>query len=42
MNHDRLNNLAIISIENNVTETINYDEKIDEFASMKARKRALN
>lgn len=42
MNQDRLNSLAIVSIENDVAESIDYDVIIDEFASMKARKRKLN
>lgn len=42
MNQDRLNSLAIVSIENDVAESIDYDVIIDEFASMKARKIKLN
>lgn len=39
---NRLNHLAIVSIENETAKSINYDDIIDEFASMKARKRRLN
>lgn len=41
MNDDRLSDLSIISIEKEVAETISYDEIIDEFANMKARKKQL-
>jgi len=35
---ERLSNLSIISIEYNIVKNINYDDVIDEFAEMKARK----
>lgn len=42
MHQDRLNNLAIISIENNVAKSIDYNDVIEEFAASKARKGKLN
>lgn len=41
MNQDRLNSLAIISIESDIAKSIDYDDIIDEFATQKARKRDL-
>lgn len=41
MNQDRLNSLAIISIESDIAKCIDYDDIIDEFATQKARKRDL-
>lgn len=38
MSQERLNGLAIISIEHEVASSIQYDEVIDEFAAAKARK----
>lgn len=38
MSQDRLSNLAILSIENKVATSINYDHIINEFAEAKARK----
>jgi len=38
MSQDRLCDLALMSIERNKTEKIDFDDIIDEFASMKARK----
>ncbi|XP_055307958.1 zinc finger MYM-type protein 1-like, partial [Sitodiplosis mosellana] len=38
MLQERLSNLAIISIEQDVAKTLNYDQIIDEFAHLKARK----
>jgi hAT family C-terminal dimerisation region len=35
---ERLSGLAIISIENNITETLSYERIVNEFASCKARK----
>lgn len=35
---ERLSNLSIISIEYNIVKNINYDDVINEFAEMKARK----
>lgn len=42
MNEDRLNSLAIVSIENEVARSIDYEDTIDQFASLKARKRKFN
>lgn len=39
---DRLSNLAIISIEYNIAKDINYDDIINDFAQMKARRVQLN
>ncbi|XP_065658769.1 uncharacterized protein LOC136083295 [Hydra vulgaris] len=39
---ERLSSLAIISIENEVANNIDFDDVISEFASRKARKVALN
>ncbi|XP_065654677.1 zinc finger MYM-type protein 1-like [Hydra vulgaris] len=39
---ERLSSLAIISIENEVANNIDFDDVISEFASKKARKVALN
>lgn len=38
MGQERLNSLAIISIENEIAKSIQYDEIIDDFANAKARK----
>lgn len=38
MLQERLSNLAIISIEKDVAKSLNYDDIIDEFALLKARK----
>ena len=38
MGQERLSNLSIISIEQNIAHQLNYDSIIDEFASMKSRK----
>ena len=42
MNQDRLNSLAIISIENDVAKSIYYNDIIEEFAALKARKRKFH
>lgn len=39
MGQERLSELAIISIENNIASSINYDDIIDDFATAKARKK---
>lgn len=39
MSQSRLSNLAILSIERQVAKTINYNEVIDKFASLKARRK---
>ena len=41
MTEDRLNNLAIISIENNVVANLNLEAAIEKFADMKARKKSF-
>lgn len=38
MSQERLSNLAILSIEQEKASKINFDEIIDNFASMKTRK----
>ena len=38
MSQERLNDLAILSIENELARQANFDELIDTFASRKARK----
>jgi len=38
MNQDRLSNLAILSIENEVAASLDYNDIIAEFAAIKARK----
>ena len=42
MGQERLSSLAIISIENEVANNIDFDDVISEFASRKARKVTLN
>ena len=42
MGQERLTSLAIISIENEVANNIDFDDVISEFASRKARKVTLN
>ncbi|XP_055308991.1 uncharacterized protein LOC129572901 [Sitodiplosis mosellana] len=42
MHQNRLNNLAIISIEHETANSIEYEEIIHEFASVKARKQSFN
>lgn len=39
MSQSRLSNLAILSIERQVAQTISYDAVIDKFASLKARRK---
>ncbi|XP_022181556.1 uncharacterized protein LOC111041563 [Myzus persicae] len=41
MTQERLSILAILSIENKMTQTINFDDVIDNFASIKSRKISL-
>ena len=38
MTQERLTNLALLSIENDITKTIDYNEVIDQFAKLKSRK----
>ena len=40
MSQERLNGLAMISIENDILEQINYEELIEDFASKNARRMA--
>lgn len=42
MSQGRLNELSIISIERETTNSIDYDEIIEEFANAKTRKKTLN
>lgn len=41
MGQERLSDLAIISIENDVANAIEYDDVIEDFATAKARKKSL-
>ena len=41
MLQERLNGLALIAIENDVLETIKYEELVDEFASKSVQRMAL-
>ena len=41
MGQDRFSNLALLSIERESLESINFDEVIDAFASVKARRMCL-
>lgn len=41
MSRNRLTNLAIIAIENNVCETLNIFKTITEFRTVKARKNKM-
>lgn len=41
MGQERLNDLAIISIENDVANPIDYDDVIEDFATAKARKKSF-
>lgn len=38
MTDDRLSSLAILSIENDLAEKVNYEEAIKQFSELKARK----
>ena len=39
MGQDRLRNLAILSIENSMTRSLNFDDVIETFAEQKARRK---
>lgn len=39
ISQDRLSGLATLSIENELVETLDYDQLIDQFALQKARKK---
>lgn len=41
MNQERLSNLALLSIENELAESLNYDQVITTFAEMKPRRKQL-
>lgn len=41
MSQERLSNLAILSIENKMTQTMNFNDVIENFASIKSRKISL-
>ena len=41
MSEDRLNALAILSIESDIIESTSYDDIIQSFAETKSRRRAL-
>ena len=41
MRQDRLNYLAIMSIESDITKQLDYSDVIDEFANAKSRKRCF-
>ena len=41
MGHGRLNNLAILSVENDIAHSLNYADVIDLFAAVKCRKVSL-
>ena len=42
MGNDRMNNLALPSIEREILEALNFDDLIDDFAKSKARKVNFN
>ena len=42
MNQVRLTSMATLSIERKITEGINFDDVIKDFASMKARKKSFS
>ncbi|CAL5212568.1 unnamed protein product [Lathyrus oleraceus] len=41
MSQERLNGLALIAIENDILETIKYEDLVDDFASKSVRRNAL-
>ena len=41
MSQERLNGLALIAIENDILETIKYEDLIDDFASKSVRRKTL-
>ncbi|CAL5191257.1 unnamed protein product [Lathyrus oleraceus] len=41
MSQERLNGLALIAIENDILETIKYEDLVDDFASKSVRRKAL-
>lgn len=42
MSQDRLNGLALLSIESELTDSLNYDKIIKRFVSQKPRKKFQN
>jgi len=42
MSHDRLSNLAVMSIEQDILPEVDFIDVIDEFASRKGRKLSIN
>ncbi|CAL5213873.1 unnamed protein product [Lathyrus oleraceus] len=41
MSQERLNGLALIAIENDILETIKYEDLVDDFASKNVRRKTL-
>ncbi|CAK8530986.1 unnamed protein product [Lathyrus sativus] len=41
MSQERLNGLALIAVENDLLETVKYEDLVDEFASKSVRRKAL-
>ena len=41
LEQDRLNSLAILAIENDITQSLNYDHVINLFAEKKARRKKI-
>ncbi|CAL5199708.1 unnamed protein product [Lathyrus oleraceus] len=41
MSQERLNGLALIAIENDILETIKYEDLVDDFASKSVRRKTL-
>ncbi len=41
MTEDKLNDLAVLSIEADIVNTLNFDNLIDEFSRLKARRKAF-
>ncbi|CAL5212152.1 unnamed protein product [Lathyrus oleraceus] len=41
MSQERLNELTLIAIENDILETIKYEDLVDDFASKSVRRKTL-
>ncbi|CAL5185848.1 unnamed protein product [Lathyrus oleraceus] len=41
MSQERLNRLALIAVENDILETIKYEDLVNEFASKSVRRKTL-
>ncbi|CAL5205420.1 unnamed protein product [Lathyrus oleraceus] len=41
MSQERLNGLALIAIENDILETIKYEDLVDDFASKSVRRKTF-